>query len=1251
MATSDIINELEQSDTVLDNQLQIHISKSILSQLDDGSTDVQTVAIKALAVLVKKLSIEQLNDAVDKLCILLIDVHKIDSVDLYSIGLKTLITSINDTNGIQLCNNLCKKILHGLQRNTNELIDLCMLDVLRDCIIRFGVYINELHNDIVDQICQRLEYKNDSIRKRANQVIGSISPALNDKLYDKLMCIVINKIEQSKSNTIQLYTYLQTISILCSSSGIRIGKYLNQLLPPLQKFCTPDTTASTNTNTNTAFDDEQLIQLYEHCLQAYESILVRCPVQSIDYIPDILKLTYRFISFDPNYSYNDTLMADTDDQSSADTADWDDGDNAATWSDSDDAGIDTVDTDDMSWLVRRGASRVLHSFIEQKPHSRYYHEYYSDILDLLISRLNERIHNVKISILTTLHALLKQTDRQLLESNQSIQQKFSTHLIDTLLVQYDQPNRKRDVKIIIYDIFDTVIHHNLVQLTTTQIKLLTEYIKQSANKSDEISLTHPALNLLSLILMHYNIDGMDELIQFVNTVLQTNNYVKIQLVCLQIIKQLTTADTQHTSINNNTVHQLYQSVYRLYQMNDIDNQIKNSVLYTISLLFTSYSNVLHSQFDPHVIQQYAARYNNDSTRVSCIQSITMLLRNNQLSQPCYVLYQCIEPNLLNQLTTKPSVDTYNDIYELYIALISNNTISQHINQQFVIQLLSKMIINLRQHANELPHSATILKLLDQLITQYHPHIDQRQIQQINDCLYHMISNTFIPDTILYGIIAIYNNILQHNYMTYNSLYQYFSHGLGVVSDGQHSKVIENYAKVYALCSSNVGTDQLDELIQHILTKLRNIDKLLCNVDISQTNFDLYILQYMKSTYQYNIHHSSIYDILYPLLNVEHIQLTVSHSMGAIATTDIQHYLLLILNQLNHVTQNEVNKYYLFISVKSFLQYYIPDSAAIQLYIQPVLHTIQPYHESNEEMIRNVIAENYAVLCQLNPYLLYPMILQLIQHNNHNIQIIGIHCIKCLMSYTLSTDEITSLSTQLIPSLIQLLHSTTDLDVKKQLLLCLTTVIHSYSTALQPHIATLLLYLYPLCIPDKSLIRTVDLGSFKHTIDDGLPVRKSVYGTLDIILLQLGQYIDRQQYCSNIMIGIADVNDIAILTYTMLSNAACRYPADIVPVVDQLPSHIMKAVKDQLKAAKIIDQPTSQSNNNSTTEQSNKLADNSAAVTAGERARDVLRGTVKCVVNINNIQSIDTVATWNEFYQRVLKTPQLAALINELQSSA
>jgi hypothetical protein len=71
MATSDLTTELEGVEGAIDASLQVAIRNAILAQLEDSSTDVQTVAVKLYVLLLRSsavLSTDLLTSACPSVC-------------------------------------------------------------------------------------------------------------------------------------------------------------------------------------------------------------------------------------------------------------------------------------------------------------------------------------------------------------------------------------------------------------------------------------------------------------------------------------------------------------------------------------------------------------------------------------------------------------------------------------------------------------------------------------------------------------------------------------------------------------------------------------------------------------------------------------------------------------------------------------------------------------------------------------------------------------------------------------------------------------------------------------------------------------------------------------------------------------------------------------------------------------------------------------------------------------------------------
>lgn len=80
---------------------------------------------------------------------------------------------------------------------------------------------------------------------------------------------------------------------------------------------------------------------------------------------------------------------------------------------------------------------------------------------------------------------------------------------------------------------------------------------------------------------------------------------------------------------------------------------------------------------------------------------------------------------------------------------------------------------------------------------------------------------------------------------------------------------------------------------------------------------------------------------------------------------------------------------------------------------------------------------------------------------------------------------------LVPNVLLLLGDK-DIAVRKSTLLFFHYAAHAKASLVAPHVAANLEALYGEAKIKPELIREVDLGPFKHKVDDGLEVRKAAY---------------------------------------------------------------------------------------------------------------------------------------------------------------
>lgn len=120
----------------------------------------------------------------------------------------------------------------------------------------------------------------------------------------------------------------------------------------------------------------------------------------------------------------------------------------------------------------------------------------------------------------------------------------------------------------------------------------------------------------------------------------------------------------------------------------------------------------------------------------------------------------------------------------------------------------------------------------------------------------------------------------------------------------------------------------------------------------------------------------------------------------------------------------------------------------------------------------------------------------------------------------------------------------ELEVRRQALVTLNGAAHSKPFLIKNYLFQLLPLLYVELEPRKELMRTVVMGPFKHTIDDGLEARRGAYEALYSVLENLFTAIENvDEFVAKVVKGLDDQHEIKILCSLMLTRLAAAAPLE------------------------------------------------------------------------------------------------------------
>lgn len=136
----------------------------------------------------------------------------------------------------------------------------------------------------------------------------------------------------------------------------------------------------------------------------------------------------------------------------------------------------------------------------------------------------------------------------------------------------------------------------------------------------------------------------------------------------------------------------------------------------------------------------------------------------------------------------------------------------------------------------------------------------------------------------------------------------------------------------------------------------------------------------------------------------------------------------------------------------------------------------------------------------------------------------------------------------------------DRHVRRAAVLALSTSAHNKPNLIKGLLPELLPLLYDQTVVKQELIRTVDLGPFKHIVDDGLELRKAAFECVDTLLDSCLDQVNPSTFIVPFLkSGLDDHYDVKMPCHLILSKLADKCPSAVLAVLDSLVDPLQKTI--------------------------------------------------------------------------------------------
>lgn len=275
---------------------------------------------------------------------------------------------------------------------------------------------------------------------------------------------------------------------------------------------------------------------------------------------------------------------------------------------------------------------------------------------------------------------------------------------------------------------------------------------------------------------------------------------------------------------------------------------------------------------------------------------------------------------------------------------------------------------------------------------------------------------------------------------------------------------------------------------------------------------------------------------------EEVKAAASHALGAIAVGNLPYYLPFVLAEIEAQPKRQ---YLLLHSLKELISSLSQTPAGLQQLLPSVPSIwaqLFKHGECSEEGSRNVVAECLGKLVLVQPDELLPRLQAALQSESALMRTAVVSAVK----FTIS-DQPQPIDALLRQCIGQFLFALQDPEpsVRRVALVAFNSAVHNKPSLVRELLPSLLPYLYSETKVKKELIREVEMGPFKHTVDDGLDIRKAAFECMYTLLEQGLERVDIMQFLEHVQAGLRDHYDIKMLTYLMTARLAVLCPSAVI----------------------------------------------------------------------------------------------------------
>lgn len=1132
MAISDLVNELQKETFKMDVDSEKKLVKRILELVTkDTAAEVRALAVKCLPPLVKKVHENQALDMFETLARSLFEEKDESARDISGSGLKIMVDEFPEEQ-INVMRNVIKQLTPRLLQaisskdSPNDVV-MVSLDLINDLLGKYGKEFVAEAEKIQKAVLPQIISKHSGTKKKAIACIGLVSTISGEKQFNELMEHLLSGIKGSKKADL-IRTYIQCIGTLSRTVGGRMGKYLDKVVPLILNYVD---------HKDFAEDDE----LREICFQTFESLIYRCPKEISTFLKDIIPVALKFIKYDPNYA----VGSDEEDAMEVDEEEDEDEEEDDVYS----------DDDDSSWKVRKSSSRCLAAVIRTRPEMLV--ELYSTVAPTLVARFSEREENVKLDVFTSFNALLHQTALLSGAGTASKLEELVPKIVTALSKQLKNKKTKPPTRIGIYGVLRNLIQALPGCLSSYIGDVVAGLQFSFADKNTSSPLKIETLTFLRALLSTHDAQVFYPHFSTISAPIYkavADSYYKITAealrACYELVKVLR-PDVNAASKFDYAAHTkpLYNVVKDKFVASDIDQEVKEEAINCIALIISRLGDVLQAE-TKESLKILLDRLRNEITRLTAVKALGEIA-----ASPLKIDLSTILVDALKELTTflrKQHRQLKQQTLNTLAIIVQNYGSNPSAQGEFeaLLKELSLLITDTEMHQTYLA-----VKLCNAILQQA-PNTSSTVSSVILPQCLSLLSSSLLQGLALDAVLQLFGTMGKH--LSFDNL-------LESLVNISHKKSEQEMARgSYAIIAQCIAT-----LVQSApaAKQQSTVARFIEGVKKGKNDGDHLLSIYSLGEIGRRIDLSSNPEIKQALLSCfesssEDIKSAASVAFGGLAVGNLEKYLPEILAEVN----SQPKRQYLLLG--SLREVIVSQSrteqglSVIVKFFDQFTKLLLAHTSSEEEGTRNMVSECLGKLALVKPEIIIPQLKEKTQDSSPNTRVTVVSALKFAMLEREQPKLDQLLATEFTHFLALLKDS--NVQVRHATLLTLNYAIHHKPHLVRDLLPEYLPVLYGETKVKPELITEVELGPFKHKVDNGLPLRQAAFECMYSLLDTCFDRIDIPTFMQHVKDGLSDQPDIRTLNHLMCSKLAQRAPASLVHTLDLIVEPLRSTITTKVK---------------------------------------------------------------------------------------